>query len=109
MLVATKQEANRTSHEFQYPVPRWPCAAPVQRHSLGNLCPTFLDELIPGCPNMFRAECELFMLIPRLNTRDCRIRIRPGVKVLVCQPMHSRQKLHAVRGLKAFDQGRDAL
>ena len=49
------------------------------------------------------------MLVPRLDTPDGGIRIRPGGKVFACQPVHSRQKLHAVRGLKAFDQGRDAL
>jgi hypothetical protein len=58
---------------------------------------------------MFLAECELLVLISRLSTCDCGIRIRPGGKVLGCQPMYSRQKLNAVRGLKAFDQGRDAL
>ncbi len=58
---------------------------------------------------MFRAECELLVLVPRLDTPDGGIRIRPRGWVFICQPMHSRQKLHAVRGLKAFEQTRDAL
>ena len=55
---------------------------------------------------MFGAECELLVLVPRLDTRDGVIRIRLRSWVFICQPMHSRQKLHAVRSLKAFDQGR---
>jgi len=58
---------------------------------------------------MFGAECEFLVLVPCLDTPDGGIRIHPRGWVFICQPMHSRQKLHAVRGLKAFDQGRDAL
>jgi hypothetical protein len=63
-----KPEAHRTSPEFQYPVPRWPCAEPVPRHSLGNLYPTFLSEPMPGCPNTFRAECEWLIAYDNLSS-----------------------------------------
>jgi hypothetical protein len=58
---------------------------------------------------MFGAECELLVLVPRRDTRDGVIRIRLRGSVFICQPMHSRQKLHAVRSLNAFDQGRNSL